>query len=339
MRSVRVLAIAAIVLVVVSPPAGATERATGPASRSAEATVKVFDDRLSPETARVPPISTVTWVNDGSRSHVVRSETGVWQTFRLQPGARDSVAFRTAGRFPYTVDGTLKGLIVVAGALTKGRKTHAGNYVYSITVIANTHSREWHLSYVSITHKVVPAEMRDSVSRWESVFRRVPIEVHRQGRIVIFGQAKGKARFQTTVNDTYGSGCQALFASPSYAASVDLSNGSVFPGETKARYPFVFESYADPPLADTFSCGAGAVGGIDPQVPGTSDPTIVWWVSNLEVRFAQKRGGRPPLSALASGRSFTMDSGLVTKTFGEDCNSGETCALGETRITVRFTRS
>jgi len=77
-------------------------------------TVRIFDRRLVPAVIQIPPRSSVTWINNGHSSRVVRSTNGGWQTFNLQAGARWSVTFRTTGEFPYKVDGVLQGLVLVA---------------------------------------------------------------------------------------------------------------------------------------------------------------------------------------------------------------------------------
>jgi|GEM_PF-3495926 len=77
-------------------------------------TVRVFDDRLVPAVVQIPPLSSVTWINNGHSTHVVRSTNGGWQTFSLQARASRRVTFRTTGEFPYKVDGVLNGLVLVA---------------------------------------------------------------------------------------------------------------------------------------------------------------------------------------------------------------------------------
>jgi len=77
-------------------------------------TVRIFDDRLVPAVVQIPPLSSVTWINNGHRTHVVRSTNGGWQTFSLQARASRRVTFRTTGEFPYKVDGVLSGFVLVA---------------------------------------------------------------------------------------------------------------------------------------------------------------------------------------------------------------------------------
>jgi len=77
-------------------------------------TVRIFDNRLAPTVIQIPPFSSVTWINNGLSSHIVRSTNGGWQTFSLQARASRRVTFRTTGEFPYKVDGVLNGLVLVA---------------------------------------------------------------------------------------------------------------------------------------------------------------------------------------------------------------------------------
>jgi plastocyanin len=86
----------------------------GAAASTPAPTIRIFDNRLVPVVIQIPPLSSVTWINNGHYSHMVRSTNGGWQTFSLQVGASRSVKFRTTGEFPYKVDGVLRGLVLVA---------------------------------------------------------------------------------------------------------------------------------------------------------------------------------------------------------------------------------
>ena len=86
--------------------------------------VLVGDSAIRPLTALAPVRTTVVWRNAGNHAHRIASTTRAWTAFSIGPGARHAVKFRRAGRFPYVVDGTRKGLLVVgrrgAGGLVRG---------------------------------------------------------------------------------------------------------------------------------------------------------------------------------------------------------------------------
>ncbi len=77
--------------------------------------VLVSDDKVLPKEAHVRVGQTLEWRNTGQQQHRVVSDSGEWGPFNLLPSGRHETRFARAGRFPYTVDGTLKGVILVEG--------------------------------------------------------------------------------------------------------------------------------------------------------------------------------------------------------------------------------
>ena len=64
--------------------------------------IRNFD--FGPDTVRVAPGTTVTWVNcedPGIESHTTTSDGGVWNSGLLPPGSAFSQTFDLAGSFPY----------------------------------------------------------------------------------------------------------------------------------------------------------------------------------------------------------------------------------------------
>lgn len=81
------------------------------------------------------------WVNGDPRSHTIKSDTNAWRAFTLGPGSRHSVLFRRSGRFPYRLDGRVKGVVLVtAGGRTPPPLPPASGcvpkrqYRYAITI-------------------------------------------------------------------------------------------------------------------------------------------------------------------------------------------------------------
>jgi plastocyanin len=56
---------------------------------------------FSPATITVRVGTTVTWNNNDGVAHTSTSDTGVWDTGRLAPGATATTTFNTAGTFTY----------------------------------------------------------------------------------------------------------------------------------------------------------------------------------------------------------------------------------------------
>ncbi|SRR6266480_3839699 len=94
-----------------------SERGAGPAATVGECNIPVSeidsmhffvalrDFAFHPDSIRVPPGATVTWVNCedvGQEPHTTTSDSpGVWDSGDLNPGNRFSHTFPTPGSFPY----------------------------------------------------------------------------------------------------------------------------------------------------------------------------------------------------------------------------------------------
>ncbi|HYU08667.1 MAG TPA: cupredoxin family copper-binding protein [Gemmatimonadales bacterium] len=93
-----------------------SERGAGPVASAAECTVPVTvidsmhyivairDFAFHPDSLAVPVGATVTWVNCedvGQEPHTTTSDSAVWNSPDLNPGARFSHTFPAAGGFPY----------------------------------------------------------------------------------------------------------------------------------------------------------------------------------------------------------------------------------------------
>ncbi|KKP33028.1 MAG: hypothetical protein A2312_01210 [Candidatus Staskawiczbacteria bacterium RIFOXYB2_FULL_32_9] len=68
---------------------------------AATSTVYVYDNNYSPQTLTVPVGTTIIWVNAGSSSHTVTSDTGLFSSGSLSPGSSFSLVLGTAGTYPY----------------------------------------------------------------------------------------------------------------------------------------------------------------------------------------------------------------------------------------------
>ena len=64
--------------------------------------IKMVDYAFQPKTMTVPVGTTITWTNTGKMPHTATSDTGVFDTGNVDPGATSkSVTFSTPGTFPY----------------------------------------------------------------------------------------------------------------------------------------------------------------------------------------------------------------------------------------------
>jgi plastocyanin len=93
-----------------------SDRGAGPIDTAAECRVPVTivdsmhyliairDFAFHPDSLKVPPGATVTWVNcetPPQEPHTTTSDSAVWNSPELSPGDRFSHTFPTAGGFPY----------------------------------------------------------------------------------------------------------------------------------------------------------------------------------------------------------------------------------------------
>jgi len=66
--------------------------------------IAIRDFVFRPDSIRVPPGATVTWVNCedvGQEPHTTTSDSAVWNSSEFGPGSRFSHTFPTGGAFPY----------------------------------------------------------------------------------------------------------------------------------------------------------------------------------------------------------------------------------------------
>lgn len=112
MRSAHILAASLIVGVLTlvgagcsndsSNPYGATSTSPGSTLGSASPnTVLMSGMVFSPVTITVAVGTTITWRNNDGIAHTSTSDTGVWNTGKLEPGTSATTTFTTAGTFPY----------------------------------------------------------------------------------------------------------------------------------------------------------------------------------------------------------------------------------------------
>ena len=75
---------------------------------------------FSPTTITIPVGSSVTWTNQPSAPHTATADSEAWKTPTVSPAGSATVAFNTAGTFPYhcSIHPFMHGTIVVTAAAT-----------------------------------------------------------------------------------------------------------------------------------------------------------------------------------------------------------------------------
>ena len=116
-RSIVMAALIAIGLVVL--PVGEALRDVGAAGGSQ---VSIIDFAFQPQALTIKKGRGVTWTNTGAKNHTVTSDTGLFDSGVLAPGATFSQTFKQSGTFAYhcTIHPSMTGSIKVK----KDKKRH-----------------------------------------------------------------------------------------------------------------------------------------------------------------------------------------------------------------------
>jgi plastocyanin len=85
----------------------------GGAQPTNSGSVTVTDSAISPPSVTIPARGSVVWTNKGSRLHKIVASHGAFNAFDLAPAGAHRVSFLSPGVYPYTVDGAIKGAVVV----------------------------------------------------------------------------------------------------------------------------------------------------------------------------------------------------------------------------------
>ena len=78
-------------------------------------TISISGMAFNPSSITISKGTLLTWKNSDPLTHTSTSDTGVWDTGKISPGASKTVVFGTAGTFPYhcTVHPMMMGTITV----------------------------------------------------------------------------------------------------------------------------------------------------------------------------------------------------------------------------------
>jgi hypothetical protein len=78
--------------------------------------VTIADGALTPPVMVVPAGGSVLWTNRGTRQHAIVAVGGAFPPFSLAPDGARSVPFLKPGKYPYLLDGAVKGTVFVVGS-------------------------------------------------------------------------------------------------------------------------------------------------------------------------------------------------------------------------------
>jgi hypothetical protein len=92
---------------------GADIAPAGGAQPTNAGSVTVTDSAIIPTSVTILARGSVVWTNRGSRLHKIISSHGAFNDFELAPADAHRVLFLSPGVYPYTVDGVIKGAVVV----------------------------------------------------------------------------------------------------------------------------------------------------------------------------------------------------------------------------------
>jgi plastocyanin len=94
-------------------------------AQGSEIAVQIIDFAFEPVTLEVPAGTTVVWTNAGSAPHTVTSDTGAFDSGRLDPGGTFSMTFDTPGTYNYHCEfhPGMQATIVVVGGPGEGEPT------------------------------------------------------------------------------------------------------------------------------------------------------------------------------------------------------------------------
>jgi plastocyanin len=93
------MALAVAVLAGTGGPLVAVGQEVAPRARVVR--VEMTEFKFTPRNVQVHVGDTVKWTNNGTMIHTSTSNTNVWNSGNLAPGASVSFTFNTTGKFPY----------------------------------------------------------------------------------------------------------------------------------------------------------------------------------------------------------------------------------------------
>jgi plastocyanin len=113
MRVRKFLIVAVLLLIAVTLYIRADIAPADGAQPTNSGSVTVTDSAIIPTSVTILARGSVVWTNRGSRLHKIVSSHGAFNPFELTPADAYRVLFLRPGVYPYTVDGVIKGAVIV----------------------------------------------------------------------------------------------------------------------------------------------------------------------------------------------------------------------------------
>ena len=311
-------------------------------ARDEQGQVRILGRVLDPATIRIGPGKSVTWISCGSGTRRVASTTGAWTAFTLRPNAQRRLLFPRVGRYPYTVDGKTKGVVIVA-VLGTARPPGTGQAQrtvrYDIRVSASYSYRQ-----------TLDGGLVQTSIAYVGTWRNVAVQLYDAGGTLTAvgrstrGTIDAKLEYSDARGDTH---CEGTLDYPAYPATASLSGGRVkgskpylnFASDITDHGPYSdltdqrTQDCDDLPASDARTVWLGSRFTVAPGI--AIDPPGAG-VGEMDARFGRQGGtGIPfPLDRIRAGTGFTI---VGPRTIGpQACGAG--CTESSTgRVEFRFT--
>jgi plastocyanin len=203
----KMLIVAVLLLSAVPLYTSAAIAPAGEAQPSNAGSVTVTDSAITPASVTILAGGSVVWTNRGSRLHKIVSSRAAFDAFELTPAHSHRVLFSSPGVYPYTVDGVLKGTVVVSNGVPPG------NAPTGPSSTPGTPRHSWkgtvHATATYTTH--VPCVMDSAGCGSDGIARGGPYIGTYDGTLALAEDADGRITGQGGVS---ASGCEMGPSSP-----------------------------------------------------------------------------------------------------------------------------
>ena len=314
-------------------PAPATIDAT--CSRDERAQVRIVGGTLKPATIRIGPRPSVTWIACGAGRRTIASTSTprAWTTFALRTNQQRRIVFNRVGRYPYTLNGKVKGVVIVAVVGTgnqPGQGQTERTVRYDVRVQANYTYRQ-----------TLDGGLVQTTMAYVGTWTNLPVKIFDGfGTFTAVGRlATGRIDAKLTYSDARGSTrCQGEVDYPPYPAEAGITAG-----RPKGQAPYVnfFSNFNDDgPFQDLTNARTNSV---CDDLPA-SDGRAVWLLQSEFLPGTQGVLIHPPGAGIAdtdarfhrnggTGLPFPIDRLREHKGFtivGQGTVGSQSCGAGWT---------
>lgn len=296
MRVRKLLMVAFLLLSAVTLSISADIAPAGGAQSTNSGSVTVTDSAIIPTSVTILAHGTVLWTNRGSRLHKIVSSHGAFNAFALTSAHSHRVLFSSPGVYPYTVDGVIKGaVIVLTGASpvnaspgpssTPGRRSHLWKGTVKAIATYTTH---------------VPCVMGSADCGTDGIARTGPYTGTYDGTLTLVEDSHGVITGQGRVS---ASGCK--FPDPNRRPATYISFDITGTDNGKRlELQIILSSLRQ----DGFSCGFGYGWVVAPGASPSSALMPIYTITNPGYAEGPWHGrAEEPPSPIYSTASFRVD--------------------------------